>query len=202
MQYRNSEMKKLGVVKVCLIILGTGFLLGIIFSFILKNIYLYDINSINTKYFSEIKNTNIDSMILLKYVLWNNFSFFVLYWIFCCTSVGIPYIGLSLIYTGIKSGFFITATLMGYGIKGIMLIIGYTFPQYLIYIPVAFLCLRSGYKLCFSLYHEGKLSSKSKMQRIIKNLMVIVILGLALVVGSFLETYIGTFLLKKILLLF
>jgi stage II sporulation protein M len=202
MQYKKNRIIKVGEIKVILLILGIGFLSGLIISRILKDSYWNQMDMLDMNYFLKIRNATIEYSVLFRYVLWEIFSTFILFWIFCCTSLGIPYIGLSLLYTGFKSGFFLSVIFMKYGLKGLLLLIGYTLPQYIIYIPVGFLCIRSGYLLCHSLYHEGKLSSKSKIERVIRHLIVILILGGALFLGGLLETYVGTFLLRKVLLLF
>jgi stage II sporulation protein M len=202
MQYSRNKIRKLGEVRVGFIILGVGFLLGIILSRVLKDSYWNQIDLLDAAYLSKIKNAVIDYSVLLRYVLWRTFSIFILFWILSATVLGIPYITLTLIYTGFQCGFFLSIILMGYGLKGILLILGYTFPHYIIYIPVAMLCLRSGYWLCTRLYHESKISSKSKVKIVTKHMIVIMILGVLLFIGALLETYAGTFILRKILLLF
>ncbi|MDF2951263.1 MAG: putative rane protein [Anaerocolumna sp.] len=202
MQYRKNRVIKLGEVKIILIILGIGLLLGIVFSRILKDSYWNQMEVLDVNYFHKIKNATIEYSVLFRYVLWEIFSSYLIFWVFCCTSLGIHYIGITILYTGFKSGFFISVIFMRYGLKGILLILGYTLPQYLIYIPVAYLCLRSGFMLCNSLYHEGKLSTKGKVERVIKHTIIILILGGALFMGGLFETYAGTFLLRKVLLLF
>lgn len=202
MQSVRLQLKKLGEIKLGIIILGAGLLIGIIISKVLKGLYWNHIDILDTNYLSKIKDATIDYSVLIRYVFWNNYRTFILFWIFCSTAIGIPYISLSILYAGIKCGFLGSIIMMRYGFKGIFLIFGYTFPHYLIYIPVALLCLRSGYSLCKSMYYENKVSKRGKIERVIKHLLIIVILALALMLGGFLETYAGSFLLKKILALF
>ncbi len=202
MHYLKSKLRKFGEVKIGILILGIGLFLGFIFSVAFKSLYWNQINIIDGEYISKIRDTIINHSILLKYVLWNNLRIFILFWIFCSTALGIPYITLSLAYGGFKMGLFIAVILMRYGIKGILLLFAYTFPQFLVYLPVAFVCLRAGYWLCKSMYHETRLGSKGKIERVVKHLGLIFVLGIALILGCLMETYIGSFILQKILYLF
>ncbi len=202
MQNIKLRLKKLGEVKLGLFILALGVLLGIISAGVLKGFYWNQIDILDTNYFSEIRSVTIEYPVLFRYVLWKNFRIFILFWVFCSTALGIPYITLSVLYAGFQSGFFLAVILMRYNIKGILLLIGYTFPHYIIYIPLALLCLRSGYWLCKSMYYDTRMNKKGKAERIAKHMILIVILGAVLVIGSLLETYAGSFILKKILLLF
>lgn len=202
MHYLKSKLRKFGEVKIGILILGIGFLLGLILSIAFKGLYWNQINIIDDKYISRIRGAILDHSVLLKYVLWNNFRIFILFWILCSTALGIPYIILSLAYAGFKIGLFITVIMMRYGIKGILLLFAYTFPQFLVYIPVAFVCIRAGYWLCKSMYHETRLSTKGKIERVVKRLGLIFILGIILFLGCLMETYIGSFILQKILYLF
>lgn len=202
MHFLKTKLRKFGEVKIGILILGIGFLLGLIFSVAFKGLYWNQINIIDDKYISKIRDTILDHSVLLEYVLWNNLRIFILFWIFCSTALGIPYITLSLAYGGFKMGLFITVIMMRYGIKGILLLFAYTFPQFLVYLPVAFVCFRAGYWLCKSMYHETRLGSKGKMERVVKHLGLIFVLAIVLILGCLMETYIGSFILQKILYLF
>jgi len=202
MNYLRTKLRKFGEVKIGILILGIGFILGLLFAVVGKGLYWNQINIIDDEYVTKIRETVFQHNVLLKYVLWNNLKVFLLFWILCSTALGIPYIVLSLTYGGFKIGLFITVIMMRYGVKGILLLFAYTFPQFLIYLPVAFVSLRAGYWLCKSMYHETRLGTKGKMERIIKHLGLIFILGIILILGCLMETYIGSFILQKILYLF
>ncbi|WFR60015.1 stage II sporulation protein M [Anaerocolumna sp. AGMB13025] len=201
MRYLRLQLRKLGELKLGLIILGVGVLLGFLFARLFKGFYWNSMDLINTDYLYRIRDTTINYPVLLRYVLWNVYRDFVLFWVVCATAVGIPYMALCIVYSGFQGGFFLTVILMKYHFKGILLIFGYTFPHYLLYIPVAFMCLRTGYWLCRSMYYE-KTGKKGRAERIAKQLLVITGLALILLIGALLETYVSSFILRKILLLF
>lgn len=202
MQSIRLQLKKLGEMKMGMLILGIGLILGIIASRIFKGYYWNQINLLDTNYLNRIKTANIDYPVLLRYVFWNNYRTFILFWIFTATAMGLPYISFSIIFAGFKCGFFLSVVMMRYNIKGILLIFGYTFPHYLLYIPLAFLCLRYGYWLCRNMYYENKISKKGRAERIAKHMVIIILLAIVLMLGGLVETYIGSFILKKILMLF
>lgn len=195
------QLRKLGEVKLGFLILVTGLLFGIIFARILQGLYWNSMEFIDTDYLHRIRDTAIDYPVLFKYVLWNLYRNFILFWILSATAIGIPYMAFCLLYGGFQCGFFLTAILMKYGFKGILLIFGYTFPHYLLYIPVAYLCLRTGYWLCKSMYYENK-GKRGKTEKIVRHLMLIAAFALVLLIGGLLETYVASFLLKKILIFF
>ncbi len=202
MRFIQLQLRKLGEVKLGLFILTTGIVLGFLFARIFKGYYWNSMELINTDYLYKIRDTAIDYPVLLRYVLWNIYRSFVLFWIISATAIGIPYMALCILYGGFQCGFFLTVIFMRFNLKGILLIFGYTFPHYLIYIPIAFLCLRTGYWLCRSMYYDNKLGRKGKAEKIARHIILIILLALVLLIGALLETYVSSFLLKKILLLF
>ncbi len=202
MSHIRLYLRKLGEVKLGMLIAFIGILMGVLFAKLFRGLYWSQIDILNKDYFETIKNTTIDHSVLLQYVMWKNFRIFVLFWIFSATAFGIAYIAASICYGGFQIGFFVSVILMKYHLKGLLLIVGYTFPHSLIYIPLALLCLRSGYWMCHSMYYDSKLSKRGKVERIAKQLILIIILGAVLMIGGLLETYPGSFLLKKILQVF
>ncbi len=196
------QLKKLGEVKLGLLILSAGIILGFLFARIFRGFFWNSMDLLNMDYLHRIRDTAIDYPVLLRYVMWNLYRNFVLFWVISATAIGIPYMTFCILYGGFQCGFFLTVILMRYSMKGILLIFGYTFPHYLLYIPVAFLCLRSGYWLCRGMYFENKTGRRGRAERVIRHLLVIVLLAFVLLIGGLLETYVSSFILKKILLLF
>lgn len=198
----RAQIRKMGAAKIGLIILIFGILTGILFSNLLRGFYWNQIDILDSSYFNKIRTASIDYSVLFQYVMWKNFRIFLVFWIFAATAVGIPYMALSLWYAGFQAGFFTAVILMRYGIKGVLLLVGYTFPHYLVYIPVAMVCLGNGYRLCRNMYYEAKINRKGRAERIMKQAIKIMFLAVILTAGSLLETYAGSFFLKKILAFF
>ncbi|BCJ95320.1 hypothetical protein acsn021_28890 [Anaerocolumna cellulosilytica] len=201
MNFIKMQLRKLGEVKFGLVLLVIGVICGFVFAKVFREYYWDSISILDVDYINKIKNSAIDESVLFGYVLWNIFQPFVLFWIVSATVLGLPYIALSILYCGFQGSFFVTVLISKYGLKGVLLIFGYTFPHYLLYLPVAFLCLRGGFWLCRSLHYDN-LSKKGKSEKIIRTIVLVLFLGFALFLGCLLETYVGSALLKKILVLF
>ncbi len=198
MNFFKQRLRRFGEVKAGLFLVAFGVILGILFARAFKGFYWGNIHILDSTYLYQIKTTPIDYSVLLKYVYWDIFKNFILLWMVCATSFGIPFIALCLTYIGFQGSFFITVILMKYKLKGILLIIGYTFPQYLIYIPVIFISIRMAFWMNKSLHYDitGK---KGRREKISRYLAMALLLGVVLAVGGLSEAYIGSFILRKIL---
>lgn len=198
MRYINMLVRKYGDKKTGLILYFIGALIGILVSNVFKGFYWDEIDLLNINYFEFIKNMEIDYKILRNYVLWKDFRNYILIWGLCFTKIGVGYVVLMILYYGFQTGFFLSTIFVGYGIKGILLIIGYTFPQFIIYVPVIVLSLQGGYWLCSNLYSNG-IHKKNRVEVLGKYLVFILILAILLFIGALLETYVGSFVLVKML---
>jgi stage II sporulation protein M len=152
--------------------------------------------------FTEIANSEINHAGLFRYVLGNNFSDFIMFWLLSITILGIPYMALKVTSFGFFAGFFISAVTMEYGFKGIILVLVYLFPHGLMYLPIVLICLYKGYHLSSDIYQSSRTSLSGILKPIRENLIVIMLLAVALVFASFLEAYPGAYFLKKALGLF
>ncbi|WP_033166766.1 stage II sporulation protein M [Clostridium sp. KNHs205] len=201
MDFVKQQLRRLGEVKAGLLLMAIGAVLGIIFARVFKSFYQGNINILDKDYLYQIRTASIDYKLLLKYVYWDLFKNFILFWMVCVTSLGIPFICLCLVYIGFQGSFFISVILMEYHFKGLLLIFGYTFPQYLIYIPVALISLRCAFWLCKSLRYDMT-SKKGKREKIGKYMFLVILLGMVLALGGLSEAYIGSYIIRKILYFF
>ena len=149
--------------------------------------------------FSEIVREKINYSQLFFYILKENLKEFMVFWLLSITILGIPYMVLRLIYFGFSLGFFISVIAMQYGFKGMLLILVYEFPHGLIYIPVILLSLYKGFVLCRSIYYDNR-NITDTIRSLLKSYILLIIFLIALLLlGSFLEAYVGSFFLKKTL---
>lgn len=149
--------------------------------------------------FAEIVRENIDYSDLFFYILTSNFKEFMVFWLLSITILGIPYIMLKMITFGFSTGFFISAIAMQYGFKGILLILTYKFPHGIIYIPIIVLCIHKGNSLTRSIYYENRDYIGTIFRQLKSYLFLLLFLSALLVLGSIVEAYFGSFLLKKTL---
>ena len=149
--------------------------------------------------FAEIVREDIDYLSLFIYILGTNFKEYLVFWLLSLTILGIPYIYLKLLAFGFSTGFFISAIAIQYGFKGIILILTYKFPHGIIYLPIIILCIYKGYSLTRSIYYENRDFFGTILRQIKAYILLWLFLAVLLVLGSFLEAYVGSFLLKKAL---
>lgn len=152
--------------------------------------------------FYEIVREKINYSLLFFFVLKENLKEFTVFWLLSITILGIPYMVLRLIYLGFSLGFFISVIAMQYGFKGIILILVYEFPHGLIYIPIIILSLYKGFGLCRSIYYDNRNITETIISLLKSYFLLILFLLVLLLLGSFLEAYVGSFFLKKTLGLF
>lgn len=105
-------------------------------------------------------------------------------------------------WQGFSVGFMLSAAIAKYGVKGILLVLGGVFPQYLFYFPVYVL-------YCYLTVHLRQRLNRDKAgngseRGYIYGAWLIAAVGLLLifVMGIFLESYINPVILKKILKIF
>lgn len=87
-------------------------------------------------------------------------------------------------------GFLSVIELMNYGIAGILLLIGFCIPQWLIYIPVCILWFR---------YSRKRMRETEEERNNWRLLPAVLFLLFLILAGLFLESYVNPFLLKKII---
>lgn len=164
-----------------------------------RSLYYDRMMSYHNIVFTEIVRENINYSGLFLYILGKNFRELLVFWMLSITILGIPYIILKIITFGFSTGFFISAIAMQYGFKGFLLILTYKFPHGIIYLPIILLCIHKGYNLSRSIYHENRDYMGTIIRQLKSHLVLFVFLSFLIVLGSFLEAYVGSFLLKKTL---
>lgn len=202
MKQLKFQLHRLSVVQISIILLIIGLFFGVLFANVFQKSYDKQMLNYQNNVFSSITSSEIDYSSLFGYVLTKNFGEFAVFWLLCITILGVPYMVYKIISFGFFAGFFISAVSMQYGIKGILLVLAYVFPHGLLYLPIAVISLYKGYELCTSIYRDRRNHISSITAVIKPRLVVILTLAVVLIVGSFLEAYVGSFILKKTLGLF
>lgn len=201
---KNIKMKirHLSEIQIAFILIFVGLFFGILFANIFRNNYSEQISQYQNSIFYNIATSDINYGGLFRYILIKNYKEFIIFWLLCITILGIPYMGYKIISYGFTIGFLVSTITMQYGFKGILLILVYGFPHGLLYIPIILISLYKGYLLCLTIYHDKKSFSNGLANLIKSHLMLLFILALAIFLASFIEAFVGSFLLKKTLGLF
>jgi stage II sporulation protein M len=192
-------MHKLGIIQISVILLIIGLILGVLCANVFRENYINQMQIYEENIFSRITMGEIDYTGFFGYVLGKNFSSFVIFWLLCITILGVPYMAFKITSFGFFSGFIISAVTMQYGLKGLLLILAYIFPQGLLYLPIYLISLYKGFELCRTIYSENRNNFKGIMKLLKNYVIIIILLAAALLVASFLEAYPGAYLLKKAL---
>jgi len=196
------QFHKLSVLQITMFLIVIGAFFGVLCANIFRANYTMQMQTYESNIFGKIVDGDIDYMALFQYVLGKNFNSFIIFWLLSLTILGIPYMALKVTSFGFFSGFFISAITMQYGLKGVILVAVYMFPQGLLYLPIALISLYKGFALCRTIYSENRNNFGGILKLVKSNLFLIFLLALALVAASFLEAYPGAYLLKKVLVTF
>ncbi len=202
MKQFKLQINRLGVIQVAVVLLIIGLFLGILCANVFQDNFTKQLQIYEDNVFTRIVNSEINYAGLFRYVLGNNFSDFIMFWLLSVTILGIPYMALKIASFGFFAGFFTSAVTMEYGIKGFLLVLVYIFPHGLLYLPIALFCLYKGFHQCREIYQSSHASLRGLLGPVKANLLIIALLAIALVFASFLEAYPGAFFLKKALGLF
>ena len=139
----------------------------------------------------NLEHYEISSIELLKKVIVTEFQSFFLLALFGISILGIPYIFCFLVGNGVLGGFLLGSMLITFGSKGILVSVLYGFPQVFLYVPVKLAMIHKSYDM-------GMYGLKKKL--LLEQIPSVIILLGILLAGCFMEAYVNTWILKKILL--
>jgi stage II sporulation protein M len=205
----GKEMKPNGLrlgkkepVKYAIILFLLSLVLGCVFAKLTQNLLSVGIDSLSSRYFNTIKNMDIQYKDLFQYIVISLLKSFLLIWIMSLTILGLPYIIWAITSKAFQFGYLTTALAISYGGKGVLLSISYLFPQGLLYLPVAFLCVKYCYQLTMEMNYGQATPSLHNVVMLKKYFRLMAILAGALLVGAIMETFIGTYVVRRVLELF
>ena len=192
MKRMRLRIQQMSVVRIAILLIILGLFFGVLSANMFQSFYYDRMMNYQNVIFTEIVREDIDYSGLFFYVIGKNLKEFIVFWLLSITILGIPYMIMRLFRFGFYTGFFISSIAMQYGFKGIILVLVYGFPHGLIYIPIFLLSLHRGYGLCESIYYENKKLSRSFKdgERLCFLWMFLLVL---ILIGSFLEAYVGSF---------
>lgn len=194
--------KKINFFAICLIVLGV--IIGSIFSNIVG---LNDKNLIIDKiklFIDNIDNNNLNSILSFKNSISINLIYIIIIWIFGMTLIGIPFCIFLLFFKSFVLGFSISAFILTYGYKGIILGILYLLFGQLINIFVLMILTIYGIMFSFKLIKLiFKNNNSNIIAKFLKNYcLILVITILFSILSSVLETFLLPALIKLIIKLF
>lgn len=202
MKKKKIDFKNLNILQVAIIIISIGFIIGILFANFFKDFYFNQMLEYNRNLFNKLSQININRKILFEFIIIDKLKKYFLFWVLVYTFLCLPYMIWKLLSFGFLTGFLISAFSLNYGIKGLLLVLIYNFPQGLIYFPLYVILLIKGYNMNTRLRKESRYSSAGRREVFISSIPMIIISLVLLILGCFLEAFINSYMVKGIVKLF
>ena len=202
MKPNGLRLGKKEPLKFAIILFFISLILGCIFAKLTQNLLSVGIDSLSSRYFNTIKKMDIQYKDLFQYIVISLLKNFLLIWVMSLTILGLPYIIWVIISKAFQFGYLTTALAISFGGKGVLLSISYLFPHGLLYLPVAFLCVRYCYQLTLEMNYGQATPSLHNVVLIKKYLPLLGILASILLLGAVIETFLGTYVVRRVLGLF
>ncbi len=179
-----------------------AFVAGIFFANLMGREAVSNAGVLNDYFIEKFQYTEINGQNLFFYIIRERLPLLLLLLLLTMTSLGIAGGILMLSWQGFSVGFMLSTAIAKYGMKGILLVLGSLFPQYVFYFPVYIL-------YCYLAVYLRQRTHKDRMgngsdRRYIYGAWMITAAGILImfITGIFLESYINPIILKNILKIF
>ena len=173
-------------------ILLIGIILGIIFINYMNDSQSQEVENYLTNFINSLKNgSTIDSGQLLKKSIGNNLFLVLFMWFVGSTVIGIPIVVGMVAFRGFCLGYTISASIavLGTG-KGILFFVTTMLLQNLIFLPCIMALAVSGIKLYKSIMKDKR--KENVKFEIFRHTIFSLIILIALLLSSLIETYVST----------
>lgn len=180
-----------------------GLALGIIVMNLGKGLLLDNTGLLDEYTLYRMKYMTVDGNALFLYVLQSRLKSIALLAIMATTYLGLVTIGGFTAWYGMSAGMFLSALVIRYGIKGVLLALTGIFPQYLLYVP-AIVCLMTWCEqTCRSIYFRTYAPQDQGIRQTIpKRLIQLLSVTAVVIIGCVLESYVNPFLVTNLLKIF
>ena len=196
----RGSVQNLSFSKLILILFVVGTIIGTMFANALKPFYYNSFTAYKEQFLTTIQAIHIDNLELFRMAIINHVKEYFLIWVISVTILGTPYIIYRDLYKGFMFGFLLSLATMEYGFKGIGVFFMYLIPHYVIYIPVFYCTLLKVHELNKRINGKGSVSGIKKSV-LLSYVPIFCIMLVLLVLGSLLESFVGSNLIIKFLLL-
>lgn len=184
------------------LLFAAGLLLGFLVMNIGKGAWLINTGLLDEDTLYQMKYMTVDSGALFCYILRKRMCVLLVLAVAVTTYLGMAVCMGAVCWYGFSAGVFLSALLLRYGIKGLVLAAVSVFPQYLLYVPAFLLFLGWAERLYRGIYSRSAACDASDRGFVLKTLgKLALILGLA-AAGCLLEGYVNPLLLLGYLKVF
>lgn len=200
-----SRAEKNGVYRSWLYLFLGSFLLGILIMNIGNEILLGDAGIFNTASINRLKYIEINDGKFFIYVLRQRLGGCVVLLILSTTTLGLVSAYGVVLWQGTITGMLMTAAVIRYGIKGLLLILGGMFPHQCLLIPGGVMmlgwCLENYY--WFHRYGKGTIPYfRNRRQQLFHQGILLLWILLVMLIGCVLESYVNPILISDLVKIF
>ena len=187
-------------------IMLAGFVGGMLIMNIGKKVLLENTGLLSEYTLYDMKYAVIDGNAFFGYVLQKRMGMVLVLAVLSTTWLGMAATWTCAAWLGVSFGMLVMASLLRYGLKGILLVGTGIFPQALIYFPVALFMLQWSYEFCTAIYYPERLRTgqealgKKQLLRT-KIIQLFCVLGVV-IIGCVLESYVNPTLVLNLLKIF
>lgn len=192
----------MGIIKGMMITSIIGLFLGFLFAMIWKDAIQHHITSLDLIFVKNLESAKIGSLEFFFFVLGKRIKAYLLIWIFSLTILSKLYQVGYLLYKGVLIGFTICVSILLYGGKGVILSASYGLPQGLIYIPVILYTIVHCFHFNLDIRQQTYSESSRNWKWYIKEGMTFLVCGIGIVLGCYLESYVGVLFVDKAIAIF
>ncbi len=182
-----------------------GFVIGILFVNFRSGMFLSDEGIFCKTSMNRMKYLDVDHRLFFRYVLVQRLKWLFLAGLLSTTCFGIVAIYACMAWQGILTGMIITAAVIRYGMKGMVLILSVFFPHQFLLFPASIMMLYWSYQNCCFLYFPGKNPSillRNQKRQYLRQLLLLGWIVGVVIIGCVLESYVNPLLLSDVIKIF
>lgn len=199
------HQNKNAVYRIWLCIFIAGIFFGTFMMNLGSNMFLGDEGIFNIASLNRMKYLEVDSKNFFPYVLKQRIKPILFLGLISTTSLGVAAAYFCIAWQGILTGMLVTAAVIRYGIKGMLLILAGLFPQQLLLIPAGIMMLCWCYENCCFRYYPSRcmwLAYGNKSRQYLHQGMLLIWIICVVVIGCILECYVNPILMTDIVKIF
>ena len=156
-RFRRYRDEKLPITTLFVI----GVFIGIVFVNIRKNYILNNMELFSAAKLYDLRECNVNREMLFYSCIRQRLGGALFVALMSSTYLGFVFCACAVLGCGLCAGTVLAIAVLRYGLKGVLLIAVGILPQFLIYIPAAFLLIRWGEKLYGWIYVEKKIKTET-----------------------------------------
>lgn len=182
-----------------------SFLLGVVVMNMGNEMLLSENGIFSNASIGRLQYIEIDSNGFFQYVLKHRMGEGMALLILSATGFGLISVYACIIWQGMLAGMTVTTAIIRYGIRGLLLLLGGMFPHQLLLIPVKIMLLGWCYENCCRLHFPGKYMQpyyKSRKQQYLRQAIGILWIGVVIIIGCILESYVNPILISDLVKIF